>query len=85
MMCLRKSCKQICDVNQLHVLKVNYQERFSAAGRIPRTGLRKEMGATPREMAASQMVESALEPLFEPGFASRCQVSSAESHVDTGA
>ncbi len=55
-------------------VKVNYQERYSAAGRIPRTGLRREMGPTSREMAAAQLMESALEPLFEPGFASRCQV-----------
>ncbi|CAL8469255.1 g8796 [Coccomyxa elongata] len=57
-------------------LEVNYQERFSAGGRIPRTALRREMGPTFKEMGVAQLVQSALEPMFEPGFASRCQVHS---------
>lgn len=58
----------------LCLLKVNYQERFSAGGRIPRTALRREMGPTFKEMGVAQLVHSALEPMFEPGYASRCQV-----------
>ena len=43
------------------------------------------MGPTFKEMGTAQSVQSALEPLFEPGFASRCQVGTAyqlDHHID---
>ena len=49
-------------------------ERFSAAGSIPRNGQRRELAPTARDMAVAHMVEAAVQPLFAPGFASRCQV-----------
>ena len=55
--------------------QVDYVERFSAAGSIPRNGQRRELGPTARDMAVAHMVEAAVQPLFAPGFASRCQAS----------
>lgn len=63
-------------------MQVDYQERFSAAGRIPRNSQRRELGPTGREIATAQSVQCALEPLFARGFAARCQACSShhESH-----
>ena len=57
--------------------QVDFQERFSAAGSIPRNGQRRELSATQRDMAVAQLVESSVQPLFAPGFASRVQVGPA--------
>ncbi|CAK0784195.1 hypothetical protein CVIRNUC_007399 [Coccomyxa viridis] len=56
-------------------LEVDYQERFSATGRIPHNAQRRELAPSSREVGIAQSVQAALEPLFAKGFAARCQVS----------
>ena len=55
--------------------QVDYQERFSAAGRIPHNAQRRELGPSSTEIGRGQSVQCALEPLFAKGFAGRCQAS----------
>lgn len=52
---------------------MEYQERFSAAGRIPHNAQRRELAPNSRETGTAQSVQCALEPLFAKGFAARCQ------------
>ena len=55
--------------------QVDYQERFSAAGRIPHNAQRRELAPSSTEIGRAQSVQCALEPLFAKGFAGRCQAS----------
>lgn len=57
--------------------QVDYQERFSAAGRIPHNAQRRELAPSSTEIGRAQSVQCALEPLFAKGFAGRCQASPA--------
>lgn len=59
--------------------QVDYQERFSAAGRIPHNAQRRELGPSGTEIGRGQSVQCALEPLFAKGFAGRCQASAIYS------
>ena len=57
--------------------QVDYQERFSATGRIPHNAQRRELALSSREVGIAQSVQAALEPLFAKGFAARCQARHA--------
>ena len=57
--------------------QVDYQERFSATGRIPHNAQRRELAPSSREVGIAQSVQAALEPLFAKGFAARCQARRA--------
>ena len=56
---------------------MDYQERFSATGRIPHNAQRRELAPSSREVGIAQSVQAALEPLFAKGFAARCQARRA--------
>lgn len=48
--------------------QVDYQERLSAAGRLPTTPDRRERSTSDREVLAARLIDRALRPLFPPGF-----------------
>ena len=62
---------------EVQIDQVDYQERFSASGRIPHNAQRRELAPSSREVGIAQSVQAALEPLFAKGFASRCQARRA--------
>src|SRR5207253_269008 len=49
-------------------LTVHYQEKFSAAGRIPGGFFKRERGATEKETLVSRLIDRPLRPLFPEGF-----------------
>src|ERR1700694_3495398 len=55
-------------------LTVDYQERLSAAGRIPGSFFRREGRLTERETLISRMIDRSLRPLFPEGYQNDTQV-----------
>jgi polyribonucleotide nucleotidyltransferase len=49
-------------------LTVHYQEKFSAAGRIPGGFFKRERGATEKETLVSRLIDRPVRPLFPEGF-----------------
>src|SRR4051794_491004 len=49
-------------------LTVHYQEKFSAAGRIPGGFFKRERGATEKETLTSRLIDRPVRPLFPEGF-----------------
>src|SRR4051794_20843382 len=49
-------------------LTVHYQEKFSAAGRIPGGFFKRERGATEKETLTSRLIDRPIRPLFPDGF-----------------
>ena len=49
-------------------LTVHYQEKFSAAGRIPGGFFKRERGATEKETLTSRLIDRPIRPLFPAGF-----------------
>jgi len=49
-------------------LTVHYQEKYSAAGRIPGGFFKRERGATERETLISRLTDRPIRPLFPEGF-----------------
>src|SRR3546814_89346 len=49
-------------------LTVHYQEKFSAAGRIPGGFFKRERGATEKETLTSRQIDRPVRPLFPEGF-----------------
>ncbi|KAF5305706.1 hypothetical protein FQR65_LT07603 [Abscondita terminalis] len=49
-------------------LIVDYRQKSAAAGRIPTNFLRRELGATEREILISRLIDRSLRPLFPEGF-----------------
>jgi len=55
-------------------LTVDYQERLSAAGRIPGSFFRREGRLTERETLISRLIDRSLRPLFPEGYQNETQV-----------
>ena len=55
-------------------LTVDYQEKLSAAGKVPGSYFRREGRATERETLTSRIVDRSLRPLFAEGYANETQV-----------
>src|SRR3954469_5142309 len=55
-------------------LTVDYQERLSAAGRIPGSFFRREGRVTERETLTSRLIDRSLRPLFPEGYQHDTQV-----------
>jgi polyribonucleotide nucleotidyltransferase len=55
-------------------LTVDYQERLSAAGRIPGSFFRREGRLTERETLVSRLIDRSLRPLFPEGYQNDTQV-----------
>jgi len=49
-------------------MTVDYRQKAAAAGRIPTNMLRRELGASEREILTSRLVDRSLRPLAPPGF-----------------
>jgi polyribonucleotide nucleotidyltransferase len=68
-------------------LTVDYQERLSAAGRIPGSFFRREGRLTERETLISRLIDRSCRPLFPEGYANETQiiatVFSADNQYDT--
>ncbi|HUJ28318.1 MAG TPA: polyribonucleotide nucleotidyltransferase, partial [Myxococcales bacterium] len=68
-------------------LTVDYQERLSAAGRIPGSFFRREGRLTERETLTSRLIDRSLRPLFPEGYQNDTQVIatvfSADNQHDT--
>lgn len=48
-------------------LTVDYRQKAAAAGRIPTNFLRRELGASEKEILTSRMIDRSLRPLFPEG------------------
>src|SRR6202047_3426281 len=55
-------------------LTVNYQEKFSAAGRIPGGYFKREGRPTEKETLTSRLIDRPLRPLFADGFLNETQI-----------
>ncbi|MFL5379768.1 MAG: polyribonucleotide nucleotidyltransferase [Myxococcales bacterium] len=68
-------------------LTVDYQERLSAAGRIPGSFFRREGRLTERETLISRLIDRSCRPLFPDGYQNETQiiatVFSADNQYDT--
>jgi polyribonucleotide nucleotidyltransferase len=49
-------------------LTVDYRQKAAAAGRIPTNFLRREMGASEKEILTSRLIDRSVRPLFPEGF-----------------
>lgn len=49
-------------------LTIDYRQKAAAAGRIPMTHLRRDIGVTEREMLTSRMIDRSIRPCFTKGF-----------------
>lgn len=48
-------------------LTVDYRQKAAAAGRIPTNFLRRELGASEKEILTSRMIDRSLRPMFPEG------------------
>jgi len=65
-------------------LTVDYQERLSAAGRIPGSFFRREGRLTERETLVSRLIDRSLRPLFPEGYQHDTQVIATVFSADPG-
>lgn len=64
-------------------LTVDYQEMAYAAGRIPGSFFRREIGRpSEKEILTSRLIDRALRPLFPSGFSNEIQIIATVSSVD---
>ena len=67
-LCAVTAAKSVKEGQDFFPLTVHYQEKFSAAGRIPGGFFKRERGATERETLVSRLIDRPLRPLFPEGF-----------------
>ncbi|GGB22589.1 polyribonucleotide nucleotidyltransferase [Sphingomonas metalli] len=79
-LCAVTAAKSVKEGQDFFPLTVHYQEKFSAAGRIPGGFFKRERGATERETLVSRLIDRPIRPLFPEGFYNEinaiCQVLS---------
>ena len=79
-LCAVTAAKTVKEGQDFFPLTVHYQEKFSAAGRIPGGFFKRERGATERETLISRLIDRPIRPLFPEGFYNEinciCQVLS---------
>ncbi|TVV70427.1 polyribonucleotide nucleotidyltransferase [Sphingomonas solaris] len=79
-LCAVTAAKSVKDGQDFFPLTVHYQEKYSAAGRIPGGFFKRERGATEKETLTSRLIDRPLRPLFPEGFYNEinviCQVLS---------
>ncbi|KAK2520268.1 Pnpt1 [Columba guinea] len=54
--------------SQFMPLVVDYRQKAAAAGRIPTNYLRRELGATDKEILTSRVIDRSIRPLFPAGY-----------------
>jgi polyribonucleotide nucleotidyltransferase len=67
-LCAVTAAKSVKEGQDFFPLTVHYQEKFSAAGRIPGGFFKRERGATERETLISRLTDRPIRPLFPEGF-----------------
>jgi polyribonucleotide nucleotidyltransferase len=67
-LCAVTAAKKVKEGQDFFPLTVHYQEKFSAAGRIPGGFFKRERGATEKETLVSRLIDRPVRPLFPEGF-----------------
>jgi polyribonucleotide nucleotidyltransferase len=67
-LCAVTAAKSVKQGQDFFPLTVHYQEKFSAAGRIPGGFFKRERGATEKETLTSRLIDRPVRPLFPEGF-----------------
>src|SRR5438132_8726465 len=67
-LCAVTAAKSVKPGQDFFPLTVHYQEKFSAAGRIPGGFFKRERGATEKETLTSRLIDRPIRPLFPQGF-----------------
>ena len=67
-LCAVTAAKSVKPGQDFFPLTVHYQEKFSAAGRIPGGFFKRERGATEKETLTSRLIDRPMRPLFPEGF-----------------
>jgi polyribonucleotide nucleotidyltransferase len=67
-LCAVTAAKTVKPGQDFFPLTVHYQEKFSAAGRIPGGFFKRERGATEKETLTSRLIDRPIRPLFPTGF-----------------
>ena len=67
-LCAVTAAKKVKEGQDFFPLTVNYQEKYSSAGRIPGGFFKRERGATEKETLISRLIDRPLRPLFPEGF-----------------
>ncbi|WP_205478413.1 polyribonucleotide nucleotidyltransferase [Sphingomonas arenae] len=67
-LCAVTAAKNVKPGQDFFPLTVHYQEKFSAAGRIPGGFFKRERGATEKETLVSRLIDRPIRPLFPEGF-----------------
>jgi len=67
-LCAITAAKSVKPGQDFFPLTVHYQEKFSAAGRIPGGFFKRERGATEKETLTSRLIDRPIRPLFPEGF-----------------
>ncbi len=67
-LCAVTAAKSVKPGQDFFPLTVHYQEKFSAAGRIPGGFFKRERGATEKETLVSRLIDRPIRPLFPEGF-----------------
>ncbi|MFZ4745697.1 MAG: polyribonucleotide nucleotidyltransferase [Sphingomonas sp.] len=79
-LCAVTAARSVKEGQDFFPLTVHYQEKYSAAGRIPGGFFKRERGATEKETLVSRLIDRPIRPLFPEGFYNEinviCQVLS---------
>jgi polyribonucleotide nucleotidyltransferase len=67
-LCAVTAAKSVKEGQDFFPLTVHYQEKFSAAGRIPGGFFKRERGATEKETLVSRLIDRPVRPRFPEGF-----------------
>ncbi|MDT0508586.1 polyribonucleotide nucleotidyltransferase [Novosphingobium sp. MMS21-SN21R] len=85
-LCAVTAAKSVKEGQDFFPLTVHYQEKFSAAGRIPGGFFKRERGATEKETLVSRLIDRPVRPLFPEGFYNEinviCQVLSYDGETE---
>ena len=85
-LCAVTAARSVKEGQDFFPLTVHYQEKFSAAGRIPGGFFKRERGATEKETLTSRLIDRPVRPLFPEGFYNEinviCQVLSYDGETD---
>lgn len=73
-LCAVTAARSVKEGQDFFPLTVHYQEKFSAAGRIPGGFFKRERGATEHETLTSRLIDRPIRPLFPDGFRNEINV-----------
>ena len=81
-LCAVTAAKSVKEGQDFFPLTVHYQEKYSAAGRIPGGFFKRERGATEKETLVSRLIDRPIRPLFPDGFYNEVQVVATVVSLD---